>query len=350
MRVLMVLLLVGLLPLAGCLDDPDPDGDGVPSQEEVRLGTDPDDPDTDDDGVPDGEEPEVKAARESGGEPVARDPDRDDGTVETAFDPMALSWSATRTVTITNDMAGFADAAVLMDTYNGDVTVAPWDEDRYEAVVDLRATADTEEQARDHLASMTVENVDLLVAPGRLSIAALVLQEEWEAEPSIPGVQVNRHTASADVTLRIPGGDGLQLVLDTTNGNIEAPAMETQSLVADSTNGDLEVVDVRTTDLRLDTTNGNIEASVTPTGHGRWVLDSTNGNVALTVTTGAAYGYELLADTTNGQVTMDVDDAQTQVDGDEGYARTDGYGGRDIQVRAVLDTTNGDITVDSRTA
>lgn len=164
------------LILAGCTTDSSPldtDGDGLSDADEERLGTDPKDPDTDDDGIPDGQEAE---ARRNGGEATPREYAREESDVEVTLDPQNIGYVATQTVTLSNGLDGM-DLSLLADTVNGDIVMTPWDDDAYEVTVMLRATGPTEDDARSHLASMTVAHSD--VAALRVEAATVIETEDW---------------------------------------------------------------------------------------------------------------------------------------------------------------------------
>lgn len=231
---------------------------------------------------------------------------------------------------------------ILLSTVNGEVTVSTQEGEGWELVATLEGrglTPQDAQEARDRMSfTWTIGE------PGDHVLVGQVEQENPDDEP----VQLGAFS-QATLELVVPKALVAGLQTGSTNGDVIADGLNAYRLDLDTTNGDIVASAAGLEQVSLDTTNGNIRATLHPAEDGQMSLDSTNGKIQLRVPEDTEHGYEVEADTTNGEVTIELSDGTTSYsdDGDEATFRTTSYEARDIRTQVSLDTTNGDITVAS---
>lgn len=144
-------------------------------------------------------------------------------------------------------------------------------------------------------------------------------------------------------------------------GDVEATTDDGDVLLAgdvdagtfDSDNGDIHVVGTMD-DAEIATDDGDVTLELTPVQNGKLDIETDNGAVTVAVPEGPAYGYDVLAGTDNGDITIGLnetedrdDDALADQAGIENseHERTEGFEDRDIQVHLTATTDDGDIWV-----
>jgi hypothetical protein len=145
------------------------------------------------------------------------------------------------------------------------------------------------------------------------------------------------HSSRAKITFSVKAPRGVNLKMDTTNGDIRG--RDLKSVVkANTTNGS---VDVETSEWASGhTTNGHVAISM---GKADWKgeleLATTNGGITVSLPPPAA--FELHAATTNGNIRTDFPITVVGSFGMKNVSGTVGAGGRELK----LATTNGGIEV-----
>lgn len=264
-----------------------------------------------------------------------------------------------KTITVSGDLTLEALPAIL-STVNGEVTVQPGPSDSWELVATLTGRGDSPEEAREQRERMTF--LWSIGPAGDHALAAQVLLEEDDNDQG--PITLSGSSATGDLDLTVPEDLLLDLRAQTTNGAIDVSGLDTPELSIDTTNGQVRVSDVRASILRVDTTNGAIDvdargtedvtldttnadvsAALIPAEDGTIEIDTTNGAIDLRVPEDADHGYDAEAETTNGQVTIELQDGRASYDEDREEATfvTAGYDDRLIQTRITLDSTNGGI-------
>lgn len=265
-----------------------------------------------------------------------------------------------KTITVSGDLTLEALPAIL-STVNGEITVQPGPSDSWELVATLTGRGESPDQAREQRERMTF--LWSIGPAGDHALAGQVLLEEDETDAG-PITLGASGSATGDLALTVPEDVLLDLRAHTTNGPIDVSGLDTAELSIDTTNGQVTVSDVQASVLRVDTTNGAIDveargteevtldttnaevtATLIPAEDGTIEIDTTNGAIDLRVPEDGDHGYDAEAETTNGQVTIELEDGQTTYDEDREEATfvTSGYDDRSIQTRITLDSTNGGI-------
>lgn len=269
---------------------------------------------------------------------------------------------ARKTITVSGDLTLETLPAILA-TVNGEITVEPGPEDAWKLVATLTGRGQSPEDAREQRDRMT-----FLWSIGPAGDHALAAQVTVKDDPSDDGpitIGSSGH-AEGDLALTVPedlvldlkahatngaievsGLDTDELTIDTTNAKVRVSDVTAEVLSVDTTNGDIDVEASGTREVVLDTTNAQITATITPADDGTIEVDTTNGAVDLRVPEDGQHGYDATADTTNGQITIELQDGETSYDEDREDARfrTNGYDGRGIQTQITMDSTNGDMTL-----
>jgi hypothetical protein len=246
--------------------------------------------------------------------------------------PDGLRWIAERT-----DAAGFEAPAgkgsVELKTVNGNVRQAAATPPRIEAR--LWARGDTEQQARDRLATVSVE-FSLQTAP-QLALRAEVVTTEGPDSWNDKG---------GDLHLDLPASVTLSSAdLASTNGGITTQGLAIDQLATRTTNGDL-VAKGTVSSWNGRTTNGDASADLqAPMATGTFDVATTNGGISMVLREDASHGVDAVGHTTNGDVAFRFADAgpvgpQSDTDG---HVQTAGYASKDVQTALRLASTNGAI-------
>lgn len=264
-------------------------------------------------------------------------------------------WVARQTVTVTNDFGGAAVAHAGFATTNGDVGVAAGKGGGYRLRAELRATAGSEQEARDLLATMVVHNEDSL-ADGRLELG---LKVEFKPDNApAPLLQLGNRQRGADVAAELPPEPAIGVAAGTTNGGVTVAGLHGDRLELHTTNGGVSAqgaweeaamgatnggLTLKGTFNRLDlgTANGDIEAEVASTASGSQSAQTTNGGIGWTVARASSVGVRVDASTTNGEVSASLPGYDCEGKSCEGA--TPGADRLPVVVSLTLQTTNGDI-------
>lgn len=187
------------------------------------------------------------------------------------------------------------------------------------------ARADTESEALER-----VRSIDVSITIDEDTVQVGTDAPSWE----------HRGT---DVDVLLPSDVQVTPSLDTTNGGVSLQAADVLDADLDTTNGPVQANIGASGNLRLDTTNGPIYAAIFPTSDAELEVDTTNGPAQLQLHEASHIGYIVDAETTNGQITESMDEAELEGSSDEATLRTEQADSRDVQVTGSVDTTNGNI-------
>ncbi|MGB0652103.1 MAG: DUF4097 family beta strand repeat-containing protein [Thermoplasmatota archaeon] len=337
MKALTIALLAVLAATAGCLDS----GGDAPVQ---------------DTGLP-----------YSAGSGTAADhgePTRDDGDVDTQFD--GLGWRATQTVTIRNDFGGAIWSDAQFANSNGDIHVMGWDEGDYQVVIEKSARGMTPQEAEDNLETIRIDHTDN-VEGDRLRLATVIDVEERPGD--LPLLSFNS-AGNAHITVYLPRAPGHNLQSATSNGDLSASGIRGPSVLLESSNGDVHIheteagliaavssngdiiVQAKAANVAAATSSGDVHVDHTPVASGNLTIASSNGDVVVSVPGGDELAYELRAATSNGAVTLDLEDVEEVGQPTEStrHVRTIDYDARPVQVQVDLATSNGNVVAGHQAA
>lgn len=276
------------------------------------------------------------------------DADRTDGDV--TVQQQNSRYNARKTVTVVNG-AGDASASTLsMATSSGDIHVETWDCDGYLLTAALVGQGQTEQQARDALAT-----IDLVHSDG-LSAGTLALSFSIERDPTAITqiVSVNGgNGASGSLTLFTPDLS-YDASADASSGDIRFEAIKGTSLDLGTSSGDIHVEDVRfdrfvasassgdvtarlaVGSIDVETSSGDITIEASPTRTGTFTIEASSGEVDLELAIG-------------GDIDIDLPDTSPvgEQEDDHAHARTHGFDQRSIQTTVGIITSSGDIDVEA---
>lgn len=308
---------------------------------------------------------QIPATGSSGSAASHGQPRRSDGAVEVSRDEQGFR--ARRSVQLSNDFGGAAQAEVEFSSINGSVISCAGGQGGYGIQVLLEARAATEQEAREALASMVVNHQDVL-AGSLLKLATQIEFRETESGQNLP-LPVSTGAASpvrrsASLIAALPPAPSYVFNHRTTNGVIEASGFSGTAAALGSTNGSV-ALDGRWSQATLDTTNGSVFvsgdfAAITgDTTNGpvfaqlatvRSVdatFNATNSSIDIELAASGAPGFDLRADTTNGRAHIAVAGAQPigEQRGNSAHHMTPDYAGRAIKVNVQARASNGDVGI-----
>lgn len=229
----------------------------------------------------------------------------------TVLPNLSGTFTATRTVTISNDDGGAAAAHVALTSDNAGLSVSA-SSGGYQIQVALTATAPTEQRARDELAAMTVSHRDAL-DPGTLFL---------DTDVHVGNAGANA-TRSATATASLPPALAYRLLGRSDNGSVDAsglagPVADLSSANASvtlagtwdsaglhSANGSVSAtVDAAT--VQAASGNGTVQVALTGTRGSIVNLDTGNGSIDAKVSRTLGSVYDLDAQTDLGSATVSV--------------------------------------------
>lgn len=235
---------------------------------------------------------------------------RNDGAVTSTLNPLNSNYTATRTVTISNDDAGATRGVVALAAGGASITSSP-NASGYQIQVTLTVTAPSDAQARQELAAMGVAHRDG-VAPGvlyldtqidtgtnppngvnRNATATAMLPQALSYElaqsagggsvtsSGLHGTRAEFYAGGGNVTL---GGTWDSAVADTGGGSVTVTA-DVARLAASAGGGSVTATlpSTRDTEATLDTGGGAIDVSVSHAGNGVFDAEATTGGGATTI-------------------------------------------------------------------
>lgn len=263
------------------------------------------------------------------------------------------------------NVTGEVSLAVLgaeLSTVDGDVTVTTgkgtgW---RLVAVLEGRGyTADEAARQRERLSfdwdigsaadrhlSAEVQKANqptdsLLTTGSATGEITLVLPENQFVEMAL---------STTDGDIRLDGLRAGALSLSTTDGDIDVGATTARVVAAETTDGDVDV-DLESLEVAsISTTDGDVTATLKPGSSGAFTVETTDGAIDLRVPEDGTRGYDLLAESSEGEVEVRLEDGSTrstggEEEGEEVRFLTRGFQDRAIQTRVELHANGGDIVV-----
>jgi DUF4097 and DUF4098 domain-containing protein YvlB len=236
-----------------------------------------------------------------------------------------------------------AQPSVIVDTYNGPITVKVISENKVEATLTKTGSGASKEAAEADL-----QNVAVVYKQDGETVHIVARR----TGPKMFG------SSGAAVELTVPARAVLSLT--TSNGEISSAGIQGQ-ITARSSNGkidirgargklDLEtsngpiVIDATATTLAAETSNGNIHFAGT-LDQGKHTLATSNGSITLVLPAAARFQFE--ASTSNGTVTSRFPGLQPR-SGKPGSNYLAGHVGSDsnADIDLKLETSNGSITLE----
>jgi len=232
--------------------------------------------------------------------------------------------------TVTKTFKTAATPRVVVDTFNGEVSVTIAESGTAKAVVTKFSTGNTQEAAEDGLVGI---EVNMTQEGDAIHIKTQTAQKNFMG------------SRGANVALQVP--EGAVLDLHTSNGKIAATG-KTGDILAKTSNGPVEVkeskgkLDLSTGNgkllvrggagkLTLKTSNGDIDIK---SGHAAIEADTSNGNVFFS---GSPADGEHLFQTHNGKVTLNLPaEAQFRIDAETKNGRVNS----DFQVKTTQKRAN----------
>lgn len=255
------------------------------------------------------------------------------------------SWLARQRVGFTNGAGNATALEAALESFNGDLHVTGWSNSTVHLAVDLWARAGSENQARRSLESLDVSYDDHL-HNDRFGLAA-----EVTVDGGVVSELLYLFFATSDqgasMHLHAPWDLLADLELATTNGAIGVGGIGGGLLDATTSNGAITALG-GWDDLQLDTRNGAIVVRTEAANSGTYDLATTNGAIELNVNDGEAHGFDVVADTSNAAVEIDLQDTEELSDGHDRHVRTNGFQSKPIRTSVELVTSNGAITVTGR--
>jgi hypothetical protein len=283
---------------------------------------------------------------------TARPFSREDSAV-TALPNTSGGFTATQVVTLSNDDGGASAAVVSLVNHVGGVTSSAGTSG-YQIQITLRADAPTEQQARDALASMSVEHRDGLGA------GILYLDNEVQFA-AYSQSNVNR---TATVTATLPQDLDYRLGQYTGVGAVTSTGLAGESAdfatgTGDATlSGTWDQADARAStgdvtfsgdiaSLRGAASTGSVRATLSGMRDTQADLDSSVGDIDVTVSPVAGAGFDLEGWTQVGSIVILVAGTEpvgTQSD-EHGHYRSPDYASSNPQVRVAGSTSVGDVLI-----
>src|SRR6185436_947580 len=198
-----------------------------------------------------------------------------------------------------------ADGTLRLKNVNGDVHITAWDRAEVQMVAEKRVKAESDEEARELLARLTI---DVESTPDSLRIETCLPRRSEEDAAAVEDL-FRRDRSRCGVTCRLQVPRGAVIEADNLNGNIRLTGTRGTGRLA-TLNGCIETAEA-TGALLLECTNGGIRLT---RADGKIRAEATNGYVDMELVP-AAEGPDLALSTTNGEVTVRLPrDARLSVD------------------------------------
>lgn len=290
-------------------------------------------------------------------------PARVDGDVQVRM--QGANYIARQNVTLTNDFAGASHATLSLKTVNGGVMANGGGNGGYRLTAMLEGRGNTEQQARDALASLTVVPSDS-VQGTTLALGLEVRFNDYTPASPLPPlpVQTGSSGRSASIIAVLPAAPSLSLDAQTSNGAIEVQGLHGSSLDLGTSNGGLGVngaweranlrssngaISLEGTYNALDakTSNGAIGGKITVTHTSSQNFDTSNGDIELTYAANTGVSFDATSHTSNAEASVDLPDAHDSHDG-RAHARSLNFASAPVQVTIDAGSSNGSVSVTAK--
>lgn len=283
---------------------------------------------------------------------TAREFSREESAV-TALPNTSGGFTATQVVTLSNDDGGATAAVVSLASPVGGIT-SSGGTSGYQIQVTLRADGPTEQQARDALASMSVEHRDGLGA-GTLYLDNKVAFAPYSRNnanrtatvaatlPSDLDYRLGEYASVGTVTSTGLAGELAELATGTGDATLSGTWDEVH---AEASTGDVTVSgDIAS--LQAATSTGSVAATLPGARDTRAELYSSVGSIDVTVSGISGAGFDLEGWTQVGSVVILVAGTSpvgTQSD-EHGHYRSPDYASSNPQVSVAAATSVGDVLI-----
>lgn len=226
---------------------------------------------------------------------------------------------------------------------NGDVR-AETAGDQAEVNVTAWARAETRDEAVERVREI---DVTATVEGDRIVGKARVDDGQWDDRGAHADVRtparLSGSLATSNGPIDLVGLDGGQLTAETSNGAVDATGTFHGTLSLGTSNGPVTGEVAVHDDLDVGTSNGPIDLDVTPEASLTLDATSSNGGIDLGLTETSEIAYEIQAQTSNGQITEEMDEAHLEGGDESATLRTEDGDGRPIQVTGNVGTSNDDV-------
>lgn len=285
----------------------------------------------------------------------SRNATRSDGEVM-VLPNLSPGFTATQTITISHNDGGAGQGVVTLENVSGGLTSSAAASAGYEIQITLKADAPTEAQAREALATMSVEHSDAL-GGGTLYLGNRVRYAKYQA---------NNVSRSATVSAALPPALSYRLEQNSVSGANASSGLHGPSVWMNNTSGALTLagtwdeaaansvsggvtVSGDIADLQASTTSGTLTSRLTGNRSSSAQLDAVSGAIDATVATSAGAGYDLEAHTTSGTATIAVAVAGTQPVGQQSardaHYRSANYASSNPKISVYAQTTSGSVNI-----
>ena len=138
---------------------------------------------------------------------------------------------------------------------------------------------------------------------------------------------------------------GREIVLHTSNGRITLDKVYAETIRGSTSNGRISG-EVEAILADLTTSNGSIDLTIPATRSSDYTLDTSNGSIDVKVPKSTAIDYEIDLKTSLGSVSVDLPNLSYTInESRRKAASTEGYLGKEIQVKIVAETSIGSIDI-----
>ncbi|MDD5502320.1 MAG: DUF4097 family beta strand repeat-containing protein [Candidatus Thermoplasmatota archaeon] len=263
------------------------------------------------------------------------DPEIIESSVETTSN-LPFSYTASKTITITNDFAGADMCALNLNMY-GNIQLNTWNENGYKFIISVQGQGSTSSEALENLNSITIDSQDEFSSGTlNLSVVSSADDGDWTGK-------------SAEISAFLPSEPQLFIAtLTAASGEITVNGVHGNMLAASVAMGSIEISgDISI--LSAGKAMGNIDVTSFSTSSGSCFLYTAYGQINLKVMNGPEYGYNVTAETGIG--TVDIQLSNTEASGEQSqnskHVITVDYDSKEIQILVGLSCMGGGtITVD----
>lgn len=159
------------------------------------------------------------------------------------------------------------------------------------------------------------------------------------------GVVLDLDVATSNGEIVITDVSGRDLVLHTSNGRMTLDNVYAETIRGSTSNGRISG-EVEASTVDLSTSNGSIDLIIPATRSGDYALDTSNGSIDLILPKSINIGYDISLSTSLGSVNADLPNLSYTInESRRKIASTDGYLGKEIQVKIAAETSIGSIEI-----